>query len=200
MKKSRNQKNIVPRSLGAGDVLVKRLTLPGISLTTGAGGTFPVTSFTSSEVQSLPATEWNAFSARYQQYRVRSVKIKLFPVMNFVDISDTSAAPLLAGTAWPICVASDYIGVSVPASATQCLSDEGSKQFYAHDHFTYTADWSRNPNARLWNPTSAAQPTANQFAIAVACLSAFTVSSVAQTGCIVFVGNVEWIVEFRGSQ
>jgi len=199
MKRVKQPKNTLPRSLGAGDQIIKKLTLPGITLTTGVAGTFPLTTITAAEVQSVPATEWTSFATRYQQFRVRKIRIRLFPMQKyFTDVAVGTSGPTSGYIA--TCVASDFIGSASPVSATQCLSDEGSRQFSQIDRFAMTCDWSRNPNARLWNPTSAALPTANSYGIALACISAFFNQGAIVNGSVLFTGNVEWEVEFRGSQ
>jgi hypothetical protein len=102
----------------AGDQIVKRLTLPGSVLATGAGAAIPVTVVASSTVQNAPATEWASFAARYQQYRVRAIRIRgkaIQPIQTATSVHSV----LYRG---------DYIGASVPGSASQVLSDEKLKK------------------------------------------------------------------------
>jgi hypothetical protein len=90
----------------------------------------------------------------------------------------------------------DYIGNSQPATAAQVLSDEKSQENCTCKDFADIVTWQKNPNAKLWNPTTAAIPAANQFAWVCA-----TTAAPALTTATTYYGVVvEWEVEFRGSQ
>jgi hypothetical protein len=174
-----------------GDILVKKLTLPRASLSTTAGGIIPVTTYDAGLVQSVPASEWASFAARYQQFRVRSLQMILEPRYPF-----TTAAPSGGGTGHGALYASDYIGTATPGSAAQILSDEGSLVTNTCKRVVFTVDWMRNPNAKLWNPTSAALPSANTYGVAVSS----SPNSVMAVSTAFYDVQLEWIVEFRGSQ
>jgi hypothetical protein len=90
----------------------------------------------------------------------------------------------------------DYIGTSVPATAAQILSDERGVISVSFRPIRYTVTWDRNPNAKLWDPTSAAPPAANVYGIA---FSSSTIGSMSAT-LGYYMKAVEFIVEFRGSQ
>jgi hypothetical protein len=170
---------------GLGDTISKRFTYPS-TLSTGAGVVFPVTSYTTSSVQAIPATEWSSFAARYQQYRVRGMRLLAkarFPV-NTSTIGHS------------IVYIADYIGSAIPGSASQVLSDEGVKVHASCTDWSYGVSWSRNPNAKLWNPTSTSIPVANQFGIVFASSAAAALT----TATTYYDFVVEWDVEFRGSQ
>jgi hypothetical protein len=183
-----NRRSRIPQQ--PGDIIVKRMTLPNLSISSTAGNIIAVsTSTTSAQVQSAPATEFTSFAARYQQYRVRSVKIIAIPVrsVNTVTADNDNITSLYMG---------DFIGSSIPTTAAQVLADERSRIVATNVRWTFVADWNRNPNAKLWNPTSAAVPTANLFGIAFASSTA----SPLLASALIFTYQVEWIVEFRGSQ
>lgn len=178
-----------PRSFGrqeAGDQIVKRMTLSNNALATNAGTAIPITSVTSGSVQSDPAAEWASFAARYQQYRVRAIRVT-GKAVNPVQSATIVHSALYRG---------DYIGSSVPGSAAQVLSDEGVKTNGTDRDFTHVVTWKRNPNARLWNSTSAVIPTANQFAWVAASPPAPPLTTATTYYALV----IEWEVEFRGSQ
>jgi hypothetical protein len=186
-RKGANAKNSFSRALsGAGDQLTKRMTVPGLFLATGAGTTIPVASYSSSLVQSNPASEWASFAARYQQYRVRAIRVTGKSVLP-VNTATVSHSILHMG---------DYIGSSVPANDQQVFTDENVKEVATHKDFVYVATWRRNPNAKLWNPTSAVIPVANTFSVVVASPSAPPLT----TATTYYGVSVEWDVEFRGSQ
>jgi len=171
----------------AGDQIVKRFTLPSVVLATGAGVSILVSSaVTSSQVQSAPATEWASFAARYQQYRVRALRVH-GKAINPVQTATITHSTLYRG---------DYIGSAAPAGAAQVLSDENVKETCTCKDFTDVVTWQRNPNAKLWNPTSAAVPAANQYAW----VAASPVTPPLLTGTTYYSLTIEWEVEFRGSQ
>jgi hypothetical protein len=180
----------MPKQLAyQGDLITKRLTHNDSYSTTNAVLTLQTIS--TSNVESDPATEWSSFAARYQQYRVKALSVTVY----MLDPVGYAATPF---------VFSDYIGTATPSSATQILSDErsvirapGGQQ--GSTMFVYETDWSRNPNAKLWNPTSAAVPSANVYGIAFA---SHPLASATTGGSAVlhFITTTAWLVEFRGSQ
>jgi hypothetical protein len=170
----------------AGDLIVKRMTLPNATLATGAGTALPVSAVFSSGVQSNPATEWASFAARYQQYRVRAIRVR-GKAVNPVQSATVSHGVVYRG---------DYIGASGPASPAQVLSDENSKEVATCKDFEDVVTWARNPNAKLWNTTLAVIPTANVFAW----VAASATTPVLTTATTYYALVVEWEVEFRGSQ
>jgi hypothetical protein len=185
--KPRRNKGVSRSVESAGDQIVKRMTLSGLTLATGAGTAIGVTNIvTSAFVQSNPAAEWASFASRYQQYRVRAIRVR-GKATQPVQTAAVSHSVLFRG---------DFIGTSAPASAAQVLSDENSKEVSTNKDFEDVVTWQRNPNARLWNPTNAAIPGANQFAWTVASPATPALTTATTYYALV----VEWEVEFRGSQ
>jgi len=170
----------------AGDQIVKRMTIPGLTLATGAGTVIPITSVATALVQSAPASEWASFAARYQQYRVRAIRVTGKAVLP-VQGASVFHSVLYRG---------DYIGSATPTSLAQVLSDENVKECTTCKDFRDIVTWQRNPNAKLWNPTSAAIPAANQFAWV--CASATPPAITTATTYYAYLAEFE--VEFRGSQ
>jgi len=170
----------------AGDQIVKRMSFSNDILATGAGTTIAPFSVSSSGPEQFPATEWASFSARYQQYRVRAIRITGKAIQP-IQTATISHSVLYRG---------DFIGASTPTTAAQVLADENVKEVATNKDFRDIVIWERNPNARLWNPTSAAIPVANTYSWVVASptLPALT------TATTYYALVVEWEVEFRGSQ
>jgi hypothetical protein len=170
----------------AGDQITKRMTISGDSLVTGAGTSIPITSVGSGGVQSAPASEFASFAARYQQYRVRAIRVRGKATQPIQSTAITHS----------ILYRGDFIGASVPSTAAQVLSDENVREVATCKDFTDIVTWSRNPNAKLWNPTSAVIPTANQFAWVCAspAIPALT------TATTYYALSIEYEVELRGSQ
>jgi hypothetical protein len=180
---ARVDRPLVPK----GDLITKRLTYSNVLSSTGSGNAIPVTSFTTAQVQSVPAAEWASFAARYQQFRVKSISLILMPYYN--------VSSQISGSSEMVCLAiGDYLGSAAPASNTQVISDENTVFRIADKNIIHSVNWARNPNAKLWNPTSAALPTANNYAIVLASLNSLANNSA------YFTYIVEWDVEFRGAQ
>lgn len=197
LKRSRSRRNSIVAAnrqlpFDQGDLLVKRMSLPvAAAIASNSLGVIAVhTIADTTTVQSTPATEWASFAARYQQFRVRSLRLILEPcfpadVESPANQSNHSALYV-----------SDYIGSTAPGTAAQVLADERAIVIGTNRRLDYFVDWKRNPNAKLWNPTSAALPVANSFGIAFA--SHPTAELLASTDY--FVATLEWVVELRGSQ
>jgi len=171
---------------GAGDIIVKRMTFPVGAITTTGAGVISLDSVSSATVQQNPASEWASFAARYQQYRVRAVKL-IAKATNPVQSATVSHGALYVA---------DYIGSATPSTIAQVLSDEKAAVFDTYSDWTYVADWSRNPNAKLWNPTSAAIPTANLFGITFGSQAVPALSNTTTYYAL----TAEYVVELRGSQ
>ncbi len=172
---------------GSGDIVVKRMTIPNQTIVTTAGAIVALVSIDSSSVQANPASEWASFAARYQQYRVRGMSVIAHPVYP-VNTATVGHSQIFFA---------DYLGAAAPASAAQVLSDERAVVFSTCRPITFLADWGRNPNARLWNPTSAAIPAANRIGISYA---SSTVAGLLLATATYYVFVIEFIVELRGSQ
>jgi len=188
----RRSNNARPFSKGfenAGDQIVKRLTLSGQVLATGAGTAIPLTVVSGSSTEGTAPTsadEWASFSARYQQYRVRAIRV-VGKAVQPVQTATISHSDLYRA---------DYIGTAGPASSAQVFADEMVKTNTTSRDFSHVVTWRRNPNAKLWNPTSATIPAANSFSWVCASPAAPALT----TATTYYAYTVEWEVEFRGSQ
>lgn len=174
---------------GDGDIILKRMTIPNLSIATTAGGIVAVTVSSNTTVQTTPATEWASFAARYQQYRIKSFTIRYMPIFPV----NSGMTAVLGHTALYV---ADFIGTAAPGTAAQVLADERSKVFSTSKPWSYTVTSRRNPNALLWNPTSAVVPAANSMSVA------FASSTVASMPVSINIGQVdyEFIIELRGAQ
>jgi len=162
------------------------MTYGGYVLATGAGVVIPVFNISSGTVFSAPAAEFASFAARYQQYRVRAIRVH-GKAINPVQTATIVHSALYRG---------DYIGSSIPTTAAQVLSDENVKECTTCRDFVDVVTWRRNPNAKLWNPTSAGIPVQNDFAW----VAASPAAPVLTTATTYYALVVEWEVELRGSQ
>jgi len=185
--KGQRQRGVTAFSIEiAGDQIVKRMSYPSYALSTGAGTAIAVYPIGSGTVQSAPATEWASFAARYQQYRVRAIRVR-GKAVNPVQTATLTHGVLFRG---------DYIGAAIPASAAQVLSDENVQECTTCKDFSDVVTWQKNPNAKLWNPTTSPIPVANTFAWA----AASNATPVLTTATTYYALVTEWEVEFRGSQ
>jgi len=190
--KERSSKNVNRRAIsnlrnrGAGDIVRKRITSAIAASSTGAGTTIPVTSI-NSDLARTTGTEFASFASRYQEFRVMAIRVTFLPRYNVSDLS--GALPLGAF------LVGDYIAGNTPISANQLLSDERSVSHTTASLFSYEVTWSGNPNAKLWNATNVAIPTANLYSVVYG-----SIISVLLTGTVYYNLIIEWIVEFRGSQ
>jgi hypothetical protein len=179
---SRVNRTLVPK----GDLITKRLTAT-LALSSSVGGVIPVTAYNTAQVQSDPAFEWASFAARYQQFRVKGISVTLMPYL-------TEYYYNVGLNCWNLAIG-DYLGTSVPANFSQVLADENIVLRNGNHVITHAITWARNPNAKLWNPTSAALPAANNYGICLASLNSNVIGVFAFYSVV-----IEWDVEFRGAQ
>jgi len=174
----------------AGDQIVKRITATGVTLATGAGTVIPITTVGTGSASTYnpqgQGVEFASFAARYQQYRVRAIRVTGKAVQP-IQTATITHSDLFRG---------DYIGAAAPATSPQVFSDERVKTCATAKDFVDVVTWKRNPNAKLWNPVTAAVPAANSFSWVCASPSAPPLT----TATTYYAVTVEWEVEFRGSQ
>jgi len=164
--------------------------LPTTLVSTTAGSVIGVQSATTAQVATAPATEWSSFSARYQQYRVRSITLRLdpvFPGAGNPTAGNTGHIPIYVG---------EFLAGSTPASVAAVLADERCRIFNSSKVIVYRASWDRFPNAKLWANTTGGPPAANVYAIAW-CTSTVTAAPASQAFSY---STLMWEVELRGSQ
>lgn len=142
----------------AGDILTKRMTVGSQVLMTSAFGIIPVTTnLQSDQCSQFPSTEWASYSARFGQYRVKSMTLRFRPCFTVNSV----ATNLLS-----VMYFSEFSSTSIPTSAAQIIADSKFRMCSTGKEINYTATWARNPNAQLWNPTSAAIPAASRYGVA----------------------------------
>jgi len=178
-------RGVFPTINNSGDIIVKRMTF-STTLATGAGTVIPVTSFSSIQVQSSPATEWASFSARYQEYRVRAIRVR-GKAINPIQSATVTHSELYMG---------DTMVGNTPGSAAQVLSDERSRQVTTNRDFTYIVTSRGNPNASLWTSTAGMITTPNSFEVVLASPTTPPLT----TATTYYAVTIEWLVELRGSQ
>jgi hypothetical protein len=188
---SRIPKTISTRRSSATDIDERVLTGPYGVISSTAGGIIAPTAVSSGFVFTN-GTEFASYAARYSEYRIRAMR------MYFMACHPTNV-PTATTTADHGAI---FVGQSeqgpVVGSGQQVMSlfrrrvISTSKSFIAH------ADWSRNPNAQLWNAVGAIVVAANNFSIqwgTPAFANNAIVASTDYYSCF-----LEWDVQFRGQQ
>jgi hypothetical protein len=163
VRKPRQNSNQIPRYIsGVHDILCKRMTVGSQVLTTSAFGIIPVTTnLQSDQCSQFPSTEWASYAARFQQYRVRRMRLHFDPCLNVNSVAGVASLNLLS-----VLYFSDFDSTSIPTSAAQIIADAKFRKYSTCKSFTFTSNAERNPNAKLWSPTNAAIPALSRFGIA----------------------------------
>jgi hypothetical protein len=174
----------IPRPLqSGGDIITKRMTFYE-NINSGTGATY----IASYMAQSIPATEWSSFAARYQEYRVKEIVVTVYPYYNVSQQGVTGAVPL------DIYVLFDFLAGNTPSSITGAIADERAVvQSSGQPSFSYTTTWDKNPNAKLWTTTSSPVPTSSTFGIGI-----YPITTTGTAGAYALL--VQWLVELRSSQ
>jgi len=162
---------------------MKRLTYPNLSLISTAGGVI-ATSYNSSQCNN--ASEWTSFSVRYQEYRVKAMKVTLRPVYpsSQVGIVHTSVA------------IDQYAQNAAATTFASVVSGERSKILGSNDTISMSCDWDKNPNAKLWTLCTSTVPVANSYGINL-CTPTTPLLTASTT---YFAVDIEYLVEFRSAQ
>jgi hypothetical protein len=172
----------LPIDRRAGDTIRKRMTYT-VNITSGGAGSFSA-QFTSASPFSLPANEFGSFSARYVDYRVLKISVMYVP---FFPIQTATAAHDA------LLMAEDPSGALTPTTLVPFFSIKRCAVGATFRVMKFSAKASEEEHL-LWNPTSAAIPAANRFAVLVAAGNLLTNA----TGYGRFF--VHFDVELRGSQ
>jgi hypothetical protein len=165
-KKRNNKKQQTPRvsrirsiEFGA-DTLVRRFTIGSQVVSTNGFGIVPVTTnFQSDQCSQFPSSEWASYAARFGQYRVLKFSMHLRPTMPVN--SGVIATNLLSSMYF-----SDFMSTTIPTTAVGIVSDRSFREFSTGRAIVYQTTWARNPNAKLWTPTSTAIPATSRYGIA----------------------------------
>jgi len=131
-------------------------------LATNASGFIATQQITSDGARSC--ADWTNLSTRYLTFRVKAIRIRAWPIVDM-----TTAVTVGGGAVTPhptaIAFATYKEGNSYLSYVSLCTGADG-RIFNGRERcIEYTADWAGNPDAKLWSPTNAAIPTAQQFAI-----------------------------------
>jgi hypothetical protein len=167
--------------------VVRRMALLG-TLATNGSGFIAATQYQSSGVTSC--YDWSGMSGRYLEYRVRAIRIRIYPLANMNYANGTVVPPVM------ILAADIKAGVGfVNASALACGANLRVFRGYGtHEPIDITTDWEGYPDAHLWTGTSGSIAATDTFGVQLQD-SATAPASAAST--VYFRVLQEYVVEFR---
>jgi len=101
------------------------------------------------------STEFSSMAARYQEYRVRAMRVKWRPHPSQAVASDLGQS-----------VSAVWTAAAAPSTLPSFAACDG---FHACSNLSMaldmTASWEINPNAKLWCDRGSSIPTANSFGV-----------------------------------
>jgi len=171
---------------GAQQRIVSRTFTSQSTITSTAGGVLPLTSFNSGAVQTLPATEWSSYSGRYSEYRVKAMKVSIFPTRR-ANVSGATTNP----PAFVACAS--YASNNAGTTVASILSAADGTAYDGYRPFTVTTDNSGNVDARDWTATTGSITAADTYGI----ILAFPQTPLQDASYVYFWALTEWLVEFR---
>jgi len=158
-------------------------------ITTTAAGIIAPTAVASGAVFGS-STEFASYAARFDQYRVKKLKIYFIAchpeqVPTATDTADHGA----------LFVGQSEMG-AVVGTGQQVMSLYKRQVRPTYASFSFTGTWDRNPNCKLWSQTNAVPAGTNQFSVQWGTPAFANNAVVASTDY--FSLFAEWTVEFRG--
>jgi hypothetical protein len=164
--------------------VMRRMALIG-TLATNGSGFVPATQYQSSGVTST--YDWSGMSGRYLEYRVRAIRIRIFPLANMNYANGTVVPPTMLMSA-------DIKGGVGYVNASALACGANLRVFRGYEVMDITCDWDGYPDAHLWTGTSGGIAAAESFGVQVQD-SATAPASAAST--VYFRVLQEYVVEFR---
>jgi hypothetical protein len=167
--------------------ITRRMALIG-TLATNASGFVPATQFQSSGVTAT--YDWSGMSGRYLEYRVKALRVRVYPLANMNYANGTVVPPTM------LMAADIKAGVGyVNASALACGSNLRVFRGYgSNEPIDVTCDWNGYPDAHLWTGTNAGIAATETYGFQIQD-SATAPASAAST--VYFRVLQEYVVEFR---
>lgn len=107
---------------------------------------------------------WSDFQARYLQFRVKAIRVRLFPLVD-VNTAVTAGGGAVTPHPGPICFAKFMEGLGYANIAALVDGQERMVYTGCEKVMTYGVDWTNVPEAHLWSATNAAMPSAQRFGI-----------------------------------
>jgi len=174
------------RDIGDQKFITRILRSSGVVSSNG-GGVILMVTFQSSGVATSP--DWTNFSQEYQQFRVRSIRLKLEPC--YPDAYQSGVAS--TNPAGAIYVARFW--EHVPTTASNIGQESQIKVHTTCRPLTFETNYAGFPNGRLMADTSVGITAANNYGIG---LVSIPNSPLIGATSAYFTFVVEWDVEFQG--
>jgi len=166
------------------------LTNPNYGLiTTSAAGLVTPVYISSGFVFSSPAQEWATLSARYQQYRVKWVRV------HFIATHPATVPTATVGGDHGMLLVGENEENVAATSGSFVMANHGRMVVPTYRSFIKKVTWANNSDAKLWNSTAAAIPVANSFGVQYG-MPTFAANAVIASTTYYSIA-VEWCVEFR---
>jgi hypothetical protein len=183
--------NIRMDNLSANETsIVRRIAVAGTVSTAGTG--FIAAGFVTSDQARSLGSDFASFAARYTQFRVRAVRMRMYPL---VDANTAVTAGGGAVTPHPtaIAMAAYKSNLSYGTYSSVCTGNN-AKIFQGRERcIEYSIDWSNYPDAKFWSASNAAIPTDQVYGFQYQDSGTAPASAVSTT---YYRTVLDWIVEF----
>lgn len=149
-------------NLSSAQTIIERKLVTVGTLSTNGSGYIAFTQVDSDSSRS--AHDFGSFQARYSQFRVKAIRVRLFPL---VDVTTAVTAGGGAVTPHPtaLAFAKYQEGVGYTTYAAQ-VSGTSGRVFNGRERvIEYEVDWTNCPEAKLWAASAAAIPVDQRFGI-----------------------------------
>jgi hypothetical protein len=174
----------VLNNLNAGSMIfVRRLTNSG-TIASNAAGAFPVGTLAASNAANA-CTDFASCANLAVAYRVKAMRVRVWPVLPFV-VAGIAPPPAL------LCCAEFSSGLST-ASYANMLDSAACRFFSGFKPATFTTDWGKLLDAKLWTPTNAAIASSETYGIVYIGATGLPAS---QVTTVYFAYVVEYETEF----
>jgi hypothetical protein len=166
---------------------ISRVLSYATTIASTAGGVIALSAYASFQAQSFPAADWANISNEFDVYRVRQMRVHLFPA---TTNSTATTGP------YQSCIALSRWWGTVPTSWTGMASDPGFVAFSTLEEAEMENNWLSFPDAQQWVPVASTIPTGDSFGIALITPTGAAATAVSS---VIFTALVQWTVEFQGT-
>ncbi len=201
MQQSRSQKKKTSRKVRSEDANVSRMyrELHGekiiyrrwmsgtvTTVSTGAGGVVALTTLANAaSAQASP--DFSSLAALYTAYRVRAIRVEVFPILTAPGWNGASLAIRPA-----VIACFPWTSNTVPTTYQQALDVTGLKLVSGYSRGVIQTSYKGDPDAHLWTGTGSAIGSSEQFGI-----SCIGTSTTAENNATVWNVVPQYLVEFR---
>lgn len=170
-------------------VVTRKCTLVG-TLATNASGYIAAVQYQTSGVTSC--YDWSGMAGRYLEYRVKSLRVRLFPIVTQVGAASSgggAVTPAPSGI-----VAADMHGSYGYVAYGALCAGANSEMYRTCSVIDRTVDWKSYPDAHLWTPSNSTIAAGESYGIQ---LQDSATAPAAAASTIYYRVYQEYLVEFR---